>query len=651
MAHDPIHRIIRRTAASRGDQLAVDAADHRLTYRELIDRVDALAATLTAQGAAPGALVAILADRIGEVIASMLATLEVGGAFVPLDTGFPIATLPAVIAEVAPRVWLAGPEHAGTAAEIVRAQGLATTVLALDEIGAPGSQGGGPVATPTPVDPDAHCYVYFTSGSTGRPKGIAGRLKAIDHFVRWEIETFELGPDTRVSQLTSPAFDAFLRDAFVPLAVGGTVCVPPGRDVLLDGRRLADWIEQQGLSLVHCTPSLFRSLLAADLGGRRFPALRHVLLAGEALLPSDVRRWHAVFGERIELVNLYGPSETTMVKFFYRVRPEDGSAQFVPIGQPMAGARAVVVDDKGQVCRTNKVGEIYIRTPYRTLGYLHQSELTRQVFIQNPWSDLPDDIVYKTGDLGRVREDGNFEYIGRRDQQVKVRGVRIETGPIEDLLRDHPQVAEAVVVAREDTQGNKFLCAYVVGMEGQKELETSSLGAYLRGRLPEAMVPSVFVPMEALPRTLSGKVNRQGLPDPGSLLRREHVAPRTLVEEELCAIFAELLAVPRMSIRDSFFELGGHSLSATLMLSRIRARLGVEVPLRQVFQTPTVEEIALAVTRLQVEQEDAAEMAALLAEVQSLSNEALEEAVRREGREVPAAGGAGVHPELAEGGR
>jgi acyl carrier protein len=229
--------------------------------------------------------------------------------------------------------------------------------------------------------------------------------------------------------------------------------------------------------------------------------------------------------------------------------------------------------------------------------------------------------------------------------------VRIETGPIEDLLRDHPQVAEAVVVARDDTQGNKFLCAYVVGIEGQEELETSSLGTYLRGRLPEAMVPSVFVPMEALPRTLSGKVNRQGLPDPGSLLRREHVAPRTPVEEELCAIFAELLAVPRMSIRDSFFELGGHSLSATLMLSRIRARLGVEVPLRQVFQTPTVEEIALAVTRLQVEQEDAAEMAALLAEVQSLSNEALEQAVRRESREVTTAGGTGVHPELLEGGR
>jgi amino acid adenylation domain-containing protein len=635
MVHDPIHAIVRRSAERWGSHLAVDAADHQLTYRQLVDRADELAAVLHERGAEPGSVVAILADRVGDVIAAMLATLEAGCAFMPLDVSFPVATLPAVIAEVEPRFWLVGPEYVEAVADLQRRHVFTPTVLSLGGIGECAPVSSVSPISPTvvaPRDPEGLCYVYFTSGSTGRPKGIGGRLKAIDHFIRWEIETLGIGPGTRVSQLTSPAFDAFLRDAFVPLAAGGTVCVPGGREVLLDGRRLAEWIEQQGLALVHCTPSLFRSLLATELDSSRFPALRHVLLAGEPLLPSDVRRWHNVFGGRIEMINLYGPSETTMVKFFYRVRPEDGNAQFVPIGQPMPGARAIVVDEKGQACRPNRVGEIYIRTPYRTLGYLNRPELTRELFIQNPFSDRPDDIVYKTGDLGRVREDGNFEFIGRRDQQVKVRGVRIEIGPIEDLLRDHPEVAEAVVVARDDTQGNKFLCAYVVP---RGKLEASRLGAFLRGQLAEAMVPSVFVELEALPRTLSGKVNRQGLPDPGGLLRREYVAPRTPVEEELCAIFAELLAVPRISIRDSFFELGGHSLSATLLLSRMHSKLGVEVTLRQVFKTPTVEEIALSVARQLVEQEDEGEMAALLQEVRGLSEEALEEAVRREAEVAP----------------
>jgi amino acid adenylation domain-containing protein len=616
MVNEPIHEMVRRSAGRWGDRPAIEAADHRLTYRQLADRAGELAAALRQSGAAPGSLVAIVADRVGDVIAAMLGTLEAGCAFVPLDLGFPVATLPAVIAEVEPRFWLVGPEHAGAVAELRRTLAFAATVLPLGESGGGVSPPDTPAAPPR--DPEGLCYVYFTSGSTGRPKGIAGRLKAIDHFIRWEIEELRIGPGVRVSQLTSPAFDAFLRDAFVPLAAGGTVCVPAGREVLLDGRRLAAWIEEQRLDLVHCTPSLFRSLLALDLDARRFPALRHVLLAGEPLLPSDVRRWHDAFGERIEMINLYGPSETTMIKFFHRVRPEDGSAQFVPIGKPMPGARAIVVDDRGQVCRPNKVGEIYIRTPYRTLGYFNQPRLTREVFIQNPFSDRPDDIVYKTGDLGRVREDGTFEILGRRDQQVKVRGVRIEVAPIEDLLRDHPQVAEAVVVARDDVQGNKFLCAYVVA---RGRLEPGRLGEHLRGHLPEAMIPSVFVEMEALPRTLSGKVNRQGLPDPGGLLRRAHVGPRTPVEEALCAIFSELLAMPRIGIHDSFFALGGHSLSATLLLSRVRAKLGVELPLREVFRRPTVEEIAAAVTRLQAERAAAARSAAQRTAVPGLPGE------------------------------
>lgn len=632
MMRPPVHEMFRQAAAAFPGHTAIDSGAERVTYQELSGRVAGLTSALAAAGAREE-LVAILSDRTVDVIAAMLAILEAGCAFVPLDPGFPMANLPWIVAEVRPRVWLTDPERVGPLERLMEEQGLQATVIPFDSIPA-----AAPAAPPATVesDPDRLCYLYFTSGSTGRPKGISGRLKAIDHFVRWEIGTFGVGEGTRVSQLTSPAFDAFLRDAFTPLSAGGTVCVPPTREILFNGDGLAGWIGRERLELLHCTPSLFRLLLAQDLRPDQFPSLRYVLLAGEQLLPADVRTWYGVFGKRIQLINLYGPSETTMVKLFYPVQPEDGNARLVPVGKPMPETQAIVVDDDRQPCPPGKLGEIYIRTAYRALGYFNQPELTREVFIQNPWSDRPGDIVYKTGDLGRLRESGDFEILGRRDQQVKIRGIRVELAPIEDLLRSHPEVADAVVIDRSDTQGNKFLCAYLVT---RHDFDVALLADHLRGSLPEAMVPSAFVALEALPRTLSGKVDRRSLPSPGEIERRRkaYVAPRTPVEETLCRLYSELLAVPRIGVHDSFFELGGHSLLVTQLLDKVRAEL-VSVPLGQIFRTPTVEELALVITRLQLEQAEAQRAEDLLGEIEGLSEEALDELLRSEGQ-VPAGEG------------
>jgi amino acid adenylation domain-containing protein len=642
MTQEPIHEMFQRAAARFPDRVAVEGADQRATYRELEERSNALATALVQGGAEPGEVVAVLAVRTVEVIAAILAILKAGCAFAPFDRQSPAANLETFAAAALPRWWLVTPENRDSVAGLAPVLGFAPTLIPLGE-GEPQEGGAVPPAVPA-RDPDGLAYVYFTSGSTGRPKGIAGRLKAIDHFIRWEVETFGVGEGWRVSQLTSPAFDAYLRDVFVPLVAGGTVCAPPGRETLLDGRRLAEWIDAQAVQLLHCTPSLFRSLLNAGqdaVAGGRFQALRHVLLAGEPLLPSDVRRWRALFGDRIELVNFYGPSETTMIKLFYRVRPEDGESRSIPIGQPLPGARAIVLDERGKPCQPGKMGEIYIRTPYRALGYFGQPELTREAFVPNPLSDRQDDIVYRTGDLGRLRDDGNLEFVGRRDQQVKVRGMRIEIAPIEELLRSHESVAEVAVVDRTDGQGNKFLCAYVVP---RGEVDTGRLREHLLAHLSEAMVPSAFVRLGSLPRTLSGKVDRRALPDPGAAggsLGRPYEPPRTPVEECLCTLFAELLNIQRVGIRDSFFELGGHSLLATLLLARVRADFGVELPLGQVFREPTVEGLAGLVVRLQMEQEEGDELAALLGEIQSLSDEALEETIRHEGGGTAGAGGLG----------
>jgi amino acid adenylation domain-containing protein len=436
-----------------------------------------------------------------------------------------------------------------------------------------------------PPDPDDRSYVFFTSGSTGAPKGIVGRLQAIDHFVRWEIETFGLGEAVRVSQLTTPAFDAVLRDLFVPLCSGGTACAPESREVLLDPRRLADWIDEAGLHLLHCVPSLFRRLLSQDLGPERFPTLRHVLLAGEPLAPADVKRWTEVFGGRIELVNLYGPSETTMTKLFYRVRPGDGELSAIPIGKPMRGAAALVLDDQGRPCSPGQVGEILIRTPFRSHGYWNRPDLTDQVFVPNPFGDNPADRVYRTGDWARVLEDGNFVFLGRADQQVKIRGVRIEPAEIEGLLRAHPAVRDAAVAAYQKKEGEPVLCAYLAL---RQPVEPGAWRELLAGDLPEAMIPSHFVALEELPRTLTGKIDRRALPPPEERATGEAEGPGTPVEELLAGIFKDVLQIERLGLRENFFERGGHSLLAIQVLARVQQAFEIDLPLGSLFEQPTV---------------------------------------------------------------
>jgi amino acid adenylation domain-containing protein len=615
-AQELIHRRVQRAAARFAAEPAIEWRGGQVTYAELQGRADGLAARLAAAGVSPGDLVAVLAPACPDMIASMLAIFQAGGAFVPLDAHSPATRIEAAVAEVRPRFWLVAGDQVDLLRRLEQEVGFTAQAVVLD---ASTAEAPAEPRVEKDLGPDGFCYVYFTSGSTGRPKAIAGRMQGIDHFIRWEIETFGLDrPGLRVSQLNSPAFDAFLRDAFVPLAVGGTVCAPPAPDVVLDGARLVEWIDQSRLNLLHCTPSLFRLILAQELTPGHFAELRHVLMAGEPLLSADVRRWREVFGDRIELVNLYGTSETTMAKLVHRVGPEDALAAVVPAGRPIPGADVLVLDDRSRPCPPGKMGEIYIRTPFRTLGYLNQPELTQEVFVPNP---LTGDVVHKTGDLGRLRDDGCLEVIGRRDQQVKVRGVRVEIGPIEDLLRSHAEVADVAVIDRTDAQGNTFLCAYLVLKEA---VSPEVWSERLRRHLPEAGMPSAWVVLDELPRTLSGKIDRRALPEPARLGRQlgaELVPPRTPLEERLCELFREVLNVPEVGIHDNFFTMGGHSLLVAQLLARTRRDLGVEISLQTFFQAPTVAEMAVAVAQAGALSADPAELETLIAGLEGLSDE------------------------------
>lgn len=577
------HDMFERSAAKWPDATAIESSSRRVSYRELSAWSDDLAARLTDAGLRKGAIVYLAVESTFTTVASILAVLKAGGVFVPIDPHQPAARLRALGAQVPPAFVLT---EELLAAVITEQFGRQARVIGADPPAAGKARRG---AASAAWGPDDLCYIYFTSGSTGTPKAIAGRLKGIDHFVRWEIEALQVGPGTRVSQLTSLTFDAFLRDLFTPLGAGGTMCVPDGREAILAPESLVRWLDAARIEIVHSVPSLFRTILAEPLTAERFPALRYVALAGEPLLPADVERWTQVFGARVRLINLYGPTETTMVKLFYPVQPEDSQRRSIPIGRPMPGASVLLLDEAGRPVERGATGEVYIRTAYRTLGYYQNPELTEQVFVPNPLGGDPDDVLYRTGDLARELEDGNLEFLGRKDQQVKIRGMRIELGEIENAVLATGLIAEVAVVPQADRIGNSYLCAYVVADHESVERARRLLSM----TLPDFMIPSAFIELEWLPRTSTGKVDRKSLPTPeqARATAAEPIAPRNELEARAARLFADALGVASVGVNEDFFQLGGHSLLAMSLLARLSSELEVELPLATLFEHPTVEQI------------------------------------------------------------
>jgi amino acid adenylation domain-containing protein len=588
-----------------GAQLAFERAGHRVTYAKLESDSNRLANFLREEGVSTGSMVGLFTDDPLQVIMGILGVLKAGAVFVPLDPTFPTQRLLVMSDQASPGWYLTSLKHLEKLRHVRGQSNGSAKVICLDGPG-PGSESNQnglkvlakygnydrDVRPAFKSDPDSACSIYFTSGSTGKPKAILGRLKGIDHYVRWEIGALGIVPGTRVSQLASPSFDGFLKDAFVPLCAGGVVCAPENRNVIVDVSRLVDWLDIERVEVLHCVPSLFRALINQGLNSNYFEALKYVVLAGEPLLPADVKRWMEIFGERIRLANLYGPTETTILKVFHFVKPEDIAKPSIPLGKPIAGAAVLIMDPALQPCHEGAFGEIYIRTPYCSLGYYGEPELTREVFIQNPFNDDPADIIHKTGDYGRLLEDGSLEFLGRRDQQVKVRGVRIELGEIENLLRSNDAVADVAVVDRDDSEGNKFLVAYVKLTNGTG---SESLREYLAERLPETMLPSAIVELEQLPRTLNGKIDRKALP----ALEKVHAErdasefiPRGPIEEIVAGIWCDVLRLTAVGRRSNFFDLGGHSLLATQVLLRVRNSLQVDLPIRSMFEAPTIEQFS-----------------------------------------------------------
>jgi amino acid adenylation domain-containing protein len=568
---------------------AVRRGDRTWTYAELAADARALVGNLQAQGIRSGQVIGVTGPRSYEFIAAMLAVLMNGDVLLTLDRKLPAARqqLMLEISKCQSVVYIGEP----------RAQDAWLWTSTVNVIRWPAdrvAEPAGPIVLPG-VLPDDPAYIFFTSGTTGVPKGILGRQRGLSHFLTWQREQFGVGPDDRSAQLTGLSFDVVLRDVFLPLTSGATLCLPDDPDDL-SVERILPWLENERITLLHTVPALAQSWLVRRPDGVTLRSLRQVFFAGEPLTGTLIAQWRSAFPESGQIANFYGPTETTLAKCYYEV-PAGNVEGVQPIGWPLPSTQALVLADRDRLCGSGEPGEIVIRTPFRSLGYLNAAPADQQRFAPNPFRATDDqDLIYYTGDRGRYRPDGAIEILGRLDDQVKIRGMRVEPDEVNAALARHPAVRESIVLARESdrTPHEKFLAAYVVAVV-RPAPSVRDLRQFLHDQLPEYMVPTAYILLAAMPLTPNGKVDRRALPMPDAApLELESIvdAPRTPVEEALVDIWQHVMGRVQIGIHANFFEMGGHSLMATQIVSRVRQVFKIELPLRSLFETPTVAGLA-----------------------------------------------------------
>ncbi len=583
------------------DKVAVIDQDNHKSFSELIKAAEMLAQVLVHSGVQPGETVAISATRSFGLVVAILAVMRSRAVLLTLDPKLPSSRQEVMIQEAQARyaIFLEGcslpelPEGISWAKTpwcLSPKTGCLTSTkptecLAQNEPNLE-SLKNGCLAPIDPIETSDLAYVFFTSGTTGVPKGILGTHQGLSHFVHWQGETFSIQMEDRVAQLAGLSFDAMMRDIFLPLTHGATLCLPP-HDVLETSDILA-WLDREKITLLHVVPSL------AQVWAEEFPhrssisSLRKTFFVGEVLLSSLVQKWQKFFPHS-EIINLYGPTETTLIKCFYRIE-ENGLRAIQPIGRALPQSQVLVLRDQEKLCALQEVGEIFLRTPFRSRGYLNADQRDQARFQVNPFTGKKDDIIYQTGDRGRWLADGNLEFLGRVDHQVKIRGVRVELSGIEALLGEHPEIQGQVVIAWPTKTGEKILVAYFV-QKSESDISPEEVLHYLKERLPEYMIPSICMPLSHLPLNANNKIDRKALPDP-SFSSTSPVEAQSSVEKELADIWKSLLGLSEIGVHDNFFHLGGHSLRATQLASRIRRTWQIDLPLVEVFQSPTVFQLA-----------------------------------------------------------
>ncbi|MBN3897944.1 MAG: amino acid adenylation domain-containing protein [Nostoc sp. NOS(2021)] len=585
-----------------------------LTYRELNNRANQLAHYLQALGVKPEVRVGICVERSLEMIIGILAILKAGGAYIPLDPTYPTDRLAFMLEDVQTTILLTH-NHLCDGLRPTVGHRLAIhnqTVVNLDsdwEIIAQHSEDN----LHSEVNPENLAYIIYTSGSTGTPKGTEVPHRSIIGFM-FGVDYIHLDAEQIWLQHSSIYWDALTLELWPPLLYGGR-CVLYSGKIPTPGD-LSNIIQEQGVNTLFLTTALFNLMI--DTMPEGLSGVKQLLFGGESVSVPHVRRALELL-PGTQLIHAYGPSECTVVTCCYPI-PQQLAQNSIPIGKPIGDRKVYLLDKDLQRVPIGVSGELYVGGASVGRGYLNQPTLTSEKFIPNPFAE--GDTLYKTGDLIRRLPDGNLEFLDRIDTQVKIRGFRIELGEIETVLNQHSSIKQVVVIARENEPGNKSLVAYLVAKDNPPT--PSSLRNFLKTKLPDYMIPTAFVFLEAFPLTPNGKINRRALPVPDAFQRNlevDLVAPSTPTQQELATIWAEVLKIKQVGIHDNFFELGGHSLLATQVISRLREAFSLDFPLRYLFENPTIAELAQKVITQQIEQAENDAIAQILSEVDQLSEE------------------------------
>jgi len=579
-----VPHLIEQQAAATPEAIALVAGKERLSYQELNRRANQLAHYLRMLGVGPETLVGCCIERSLDLVVALLGILKAGGAYVPLDPTYPAERLSFMLKDAQAPVLVTKHDL------ISRFDDEDAHIICLDTDAATlaRQRETAPVSL---INLHHLAYVIYTSGSTGQPKGVQITHKGLLNLVRWHWRAFAVTAADRATQLTSPAFDATGWELWPYLTIGARIYLPD-EETRVTPTALRDWLIDQDITITFLPTLLAESVMALDWPSSI--SLRLLLTGADTLqrYPSPALPF--------TLVNNYGPTEATVVTTSGIVPPTAEPDGPPSIGRPIDHAQTYILDDCLQPVPIGTPGELYIGGTGLARGYHNRPELTAERFIAHPFSKDPGARLYKTGDLARFLPDGQIAFLGRSDHQIKIRGFRIEPDEIVARLNSHPAIKMSVVMAREDTAGEKRLVAYIVPAKGAT-LTISNLRETLSTHLPDYMIPTAFVPVETLPTTPNGKVDRAALPAPdtGNTLRDGEIAePRTPIEEKIAAIIAKLLETERVGSDENFFMLGGHSLLGTQVIARIAETFGIDLPLRTLFDAPTVRSLSAEIERL-----------------------------------------------------
>lgn len=583
MKFNSLYSEIDEFAKKSPEKIAIKCGSQQLTYRELYLESNRIASILF-KNIFDNSNVALIMDRGIEMVTSLIGVIKIGGVFVPIDPSYPSSRIEYMLDSADCGAIITTEDYVEKLSPIFNQVKNNIRIIVIDR------EKNNIENIGFNYKYNEKCYIYFSSGSTGKPKGILGKHASLKQFIQWEIEEFGVDSNFRVSQIISPSFDACLRDIFVPLVAGGTLCIPENIDIILNPLKLVKWIDKENITLTHMVKTLFVNMMSEVNDDNLLKSLKYIFLSGESLQGTDIKKLYELFKGRINVVNLYGATETTLVKTFYRVGADDVNKTNIPIGKAMNGARLHIFNNKLEECKQGESGEIYIESDYMTFGYYNDDVKTREKFITSHFSKDETSTMYKTGDMGRRLEDGNYECLGRIDRQIKINGVRIEPGEIENTFKDYLKVSQVIVTSLKKNSGKEKLCAYY---SGNQELNDEEIKQTLSKYLPVHMIPTIYIYIPQMPLLPNGKINIKELPIiENKLTSKQNNYYFDEAEKKVSEVICDVLGLESIDVNENFFNLGGNSIDAAQVALKLYKKYNSEILVSDILKRRTIKSIA-----------------------------------------------------------